>query len=75
MTAEWIKEIPNWEKEYLTMNDKLSKRQIELLNGAEIKSHEGMIFGGMYADWKKRKGYDVESINTNTKKLSTDTDD
>lgn len=75
MTAEWIKEIPNWEKEYLTMNDKLSKRQVELLNGAKIKSHEGMVFGGMYSDWKKRKGYDVESINTNTKKLSTDTDD
>ncbi len=57
MTSEWTKEIPNWEKEYLKMNDELSKRQIELLNGAEIKSHEGMVFGGMYADWKKQKGY------------------
>ena len=57
MVAEWTKEIPNWEKEYLTMNNNLSKRLIELLEGAEIKSHEGMVFGGMYADWKKQKGY------------------
>ena len=68
MVAEWTKEIPNWEKEYLTMNNNLSKRQIEILEGAELKSHEGMVFGGMYADWKKRKGYDVEenvkSVNT-----------
>ena len=57
MIAEWTKEIPNWEKEYLTMNNNLSKRQIEILEGAELKSHEGMVFGGMYADWKKQKGY------------------
>ena len=57
MVAEWTKEIPNWEKEYLTMNNNLSKRQIEILEGAELKSHEGMVFGGMYADWKKQKGY------------------
>ena len=57
MVAEWTKEIPNWEKEYLTMNNNLSKRQREILEGAEIKSHEGMLFGGMYADWKKQKGY------------------
>ena len=62
MVAEWTKEIPNWEKEYLTMNNNLSKRQIEILEGAEIKSHEGMIFGGMYADWKRRKGYDSEAV-------------
>ena len=30
MTAEWIKEIPNWEKEYLTMNKDLTARQKEL---------------------------------------------
>ena len=57
MTAEWIKEVPNWEKEYLTMNKDLTARQKELLNGDSIKSHEGMIFGEMYSDWKKRKGY------------------
>jgi len=62
MIAEWTKEIPNWEKEYLTMNNNLSKRQIEILEGDEIKSHEGMIFGGMYADWKRRKGYDAEAV-------------
>ena len=58
MVAEWTKEIPNWESEYLTMNNNLSKRQKEILEGAEIKSHEGMVFGGMYAYWKKQKGYE-----------------
>ena len=52
------KEIANFPKEYKEMNKNLSKRQIELLDGAEIKSHEGMLFGGMYADWKKQKGYE-----------------
>ena len=58
MIAEWTKEISNWESEYLTMNNNLSKRQKEILEGAEIKSHEVMLFGGMYADWKKQKGYE-----------------
>ena len=58
MIAEWTKEIPNWESEYLTMNNNLSKRQREILVGAEIISHEGLLFGGMYADWKKQKGYE-----------------
>ena len=56
MTSEWVKDIPNWEKEYLTMDVSVSKRQRELLEGAEIKSHEGMLFGSMYADWKRRRG-------------------
>ena len=51
-------EIANFPKEYKEMNKNLSERQIELLDGAEIKSHEGMLFGGMYADWKKQKGYE-----------------
>ena len=51
-------EIPKFPEEYKEMNKSLSKRQIELLDGAEIKSHEGMIFGGMYADWKRRRGFD-----------------
>ena len=56
MTKEYIKDIPNWEKDYLdTMNDNLSKQQIELLNGRYIKADEGMIYGEMYADWKKRR--------------------
>ena len=62
MVAEWIKEIPNWEKEYLTMDVDLTKRQKEILEGAELESHEGMIFGGMYSDWKRRKGYDKETV-------------
>ena len=40
MIAEWTKEIPNWEKEYLTMDVKLTDRQKEILNGDELKSHE-----------------------------------
>ena len=58
MTLEWTKEIPNWEKEYLTMDIKLTDRQKAILNGDELKSNEGMLFGGMYNDWKKLKGYD-----------------
>ena len=55
MTKEYIKEIPQWEKLYLdTMKDNLSKQQIELLNGRYIRADEGMIYGQMYADWKKR---------------------
>ena len=55
MTKEYIKDVPNWEKSYLdAMKDNLSKQQIELLNGRYIKADEGMIYGQMYADWKKR---------------------
>ena len=56
MDKEYIKDIPNWEKDYLSMarND-LSKQQIELLEGRDIKSHEGMVYGSMYNDWKRRK--------------------
>ena len=53
-----IDDIKGWEKEYLTMNKNLTDRQKELLKGDAIKSHEGMVFGGMYADWKKLKGYE-----------------
>jgi len=56
MTKEYIKDIPNWEKEYLKLvKDELSEQQIELLEGRDIKSHEGMIYGQMYSDWKRRK--------------------
>ena len=52
-----VEEIQNWEKEYPTMEGvTLNKRQKEILDGDELKSHEGMLFGSMYADWKKRKG-------------------
>tara|TARA_B100001250_G_scaffold411811_1_gene441364 strand:+ start:226 stop:408 length:183 start_codon:yes stop_codon:yes gene_type:complete len=53
-------EIQNWEKEYSTMEGvTLNKREKELLEGSEIKSHEGMVYGRMYADWKTRKGYTI----------------
>ena len=53
--------INNWENEYLKDNkDKLSKQQIDILSGRDLKSHEGMIYGTMYSDWKRRKGYDQE---------------
>ncbi len=56
MSKEYIKEIPNWEKTYLdSMKDSLSKQQIELLNGRDLKAHEGMIYGQMYADWKEKR--------------------
>ena len=55
MTKEWIKDIPNWEKEYLTMDVTLTKRERTILEGDGIKSHEGMMFGRMYSDWKRRK--------------------
>ena len=53
MNKAYIKKIPNWEKEYLeSMRGSLSKQQIELLEGRDIKAHEGMIYGEMYSDWK-----------------------
>ena len=58
MIKEWIKEISNWEEQYLSMNVSLSNREKELLKGDPIKSHEGMIYGRMYRDWKKRKEID-----------------
>ena len=75
MTADWIKEIPNWEKEYSSMEDvEITKRQRELLGGAEIKSNEGMVYGAMYSDWKKRKGYNVKE-NIKSVNSSDDTSD
>ena len=60
ISREYIKDIPNWEKDYLkTMNGNLSKQQIELLEGRYIKADEGMIYGQMYADWKKR-AWDID---------------
>ena len=59
MTKEWVSEISGWETEYLNMNKmRLSEREKEILKGDAIKSHEGMLLGSMYADWKKQKGYD-----------------
>ena len=59
MTAFDTKEIVKFPEEYKEMmKGSLSKRQIEILDGARLKANEGMVFGQMYADWKKRKGYD-----------------
>ena len=60
MSKEWIKEIFNWEEQYLAMDVNLSIREKELLKGDPIKSHEGMIYGRMYRDWKNRKEIDWE---------------
>ncbi len=52
LTTEQIK---NWEQEYPKMKGvTLTKREKELLDGDSIKSHEAMLFGRMYADWKER---------------------
>ena len=61
MDEEIALAIKNWEKEYLQVNRKrLTNQQVEILEGRELKSNEGMVFGQMYADWKKTKGYDVK---------------
>ncbi len=53
------KEIDNFPSEYKElMKGKLTKRQLEILDGEPLKSSEGMLFGGMYSDWKKQKGYE-----------------
>ena len=38
-----VKRISNWEKEYLTMNKNLTKREKEILEGSELKPNEGMV--------------------------------
>ena len=55
MTAKWLKEVTQWEKQYLKMADSLTPRQREILEGDDIKSHEGMMYGEMYVDWKRMK--------------------
>lgn len=55
---EISEEISKFPEEYKDMmKGKLSKRQLEILDGADLKSHEGMVFGGMYSDWKRRRGF------------------
>ena len=39
MNKDYIKDIPNWEKNYLNdMKGNLSKQEIELLEGRDIQS-------------------------------------
>ena len=58
MNEQMKKDLPTWESEYLAMGTELSKREKELLQGADIRSHEGMVYGQMYVDWKLRKDYE-----------------
>ena len=53
-----LKDIQDWEREYNGMDVNRTKREQQILAGDPIKSHVGMMFGRMYADWKKRKGYE-----------------
>ena len=55
---QFFKDVQDWEREYIAMDADLSERQIEILKGDDIKSHEGMMYGQMYADWKLRKNYE-----------------
>ena len=57
MKEQMLKDIQDWEREYDAMDVPRTKREQEILKGDPIKSNEGMMYGRMYADWKKRKGY------------------
>ena len=57
MNEQMMKDIQDWEREYLAMDVDLTKREMELLKGDPIRSHEGMMYGRMYGDWKIKKGY------------------
>ena len=51
--------IKKWEQDFLQKNrNRLSKREVSILEGAELKSHEGMMYGRMYAQWKIDSGFD-----------------
>ena len=50
MTKDYIKDIPNWEEQYLATDPQLTIREKELLKGDPIKSHEGMMYGRMYRE-------------------------
>ena len=51
--------IKKWEQDFLKKNrNSLSKRQDAILEGDKIKSHEGMMYGRMYAQLKIDSGFD-----------------
>ena len=58
MKEQMLKDIQDWEREYDAMDVPRTKREQELLKGDPIKSNEGMMYGRMYRDWKRRKGYE-----------------
>tara|TARA_B100000427_G_scaffold291148_1_gene267793 strand:- start:59 stop:340 length:282 start_codon:yes stop_codon:yes gene_type:complete len=54
-------QLENWELNYLKDNKKnLSPQQIDILQGRDLKSNEGMIYGQMYNDWKNQKGFKLK---------------
>ena len=57
LTEEEYAKFPEEYKEM--MKGLLSKRQVEILDGSPLKSHEGMVFGQMYSDWKKKRGFET----------------
>ena len=52
---DYIKDILNWEEQYLATDPQLTVREKELLKGDPIKSHEGMMYGRMYREWKENR--------------------
>ena len=47
--------IENWENDYLSdAFNVINKREREILEGSPLKSHEGMVYGRMYAEWKEK---------------------
>ena len=60
MNPKMREELPNWENDYLKENRKdLSEQQIDILSGRDLKSHEGMIYGQMYNQWKQQRGFNL----------------
>ena len=55
MSTQWLEDVPKWEQEYKKMVKGLTKREEELLDGADIRSDEGMLYGRMYRDWIRRR--------------------
>ena len=61
MNQKMKEELPNWEDAYLKKNRKdLSEQQIDILSGRDLKSHEGMIYGQMYNEWKIQRGFNLD---------------
>ena len=55
MPTQWLEDVPKWEQEYKKMVKGLTKREEELLHGADIRSDEGMLYGRMYRDCIRRR--------------------
>ena len=54
-------QLKTWELDYLRDNKKnLSPQQIDILQGRDLKSNEGMIYGQMYNDWKTQKAFKLK---------------